>query len=189
MSYGATLGRGHRLGPNFTLGEFRGWETATVQQVEQLRELVTNVLQPIRDSFGRKVLPSSWIRWSSGQPRTGAHATGGAVDFVVDGVPSAVVFWRAYTLQLPVGEFIDERDHLHATNPGIGGTGQWLIEPVEGEYTTPGAITPGDPWRPPTPWYELPGIDVEVSRFPAWLGWAALGALLLLVADRRRVNA
>ena len=182
MSTGAELGAAHRLGRNFTLGEFSGWMQASRAQVENLRELVATVLQPIRDPFG-PVLPTSWIRWSSGAPRTGAHSTGGAADFIVPGVPSAVVFWWAYTQQLPVGEFIDERDHLHATLPGIGGRGEWLIEPTEGEYVTPGAVTPGDPWRPPSGWYELPGIDVTVPRFPVWMGWAALVALLLLVGD------
>lgn len=180
MATGRELGAAHRLGPNFRLGEFSGWAASSGAQVENLRRLVTTVLQPIRDRFG-PVRPTSWIRYNSR-----AHETGGAADFVVDGVPTPVVFWWALGQQLPIGEFIDERNHIHATIPGVGGVGEWLIEPTEGEYVTPGDVSPGDPWRPSTPWYELPGIDVEVPRFPPWMGYVALGALLLLVVSSDR---
>lgn len=71
-----------RLSANFWLHEFTGWERATEAQVRELEETVARVLQPIRNRFG-KVIPTSWIAWSSGELRDGSHAEGGTVDFIV----------------------------------------------------------------------------------------------------------
>lgn len=187
MTAGERLGARHQLSRNFRLGEFSGWQLAESPQLEQLERVVRTILQPIRDTFGA-VVPTSWYAWSSGAPRTGAHGTGGAVDFVVPGTPLPVV-WAWARSNLRVGEFIDERDHLHATLPGIGGQGEFLIEPIEGEYVAPGDA-PGASWRPDSPWYELPGITATVSRYPGWL--VALVAVAVVSAladrgDRRRV--
>ena len=179
MTAGERLGAAYRLAPNFTLGEFSGWWLAETEQLEKLQLLVDTILQPIRNRFG-PVRVTSWLR-----PGTAAHGTGGAVDFVPGAHPLPVVFQWARAQPLDVGEFIDERDHLHATLPGIGGRGQWLIEPVEGVYIAPGD-PPGASWRPPTEWYELPGIDVTVSRFPGWVVAATALVVLLALDDSRR---
>lgn len=72
-----------RLSRDFWLHEFTGWADASEAQVDELQETVVRVLQPTRDRFGVPVRPTSWLKWSNGERRTGAHAHG-AVDFVVD---------------------------------------------------------------------------------------------------------
>lgn len=106
-----------QLSRDFWLHEFPGWERATERQVARLEETVARVLQPIRTTFDVAVFPSSWLWWSSGDPRTGAHAadgdaTAGTVDFVVDaGLTTDVFEWGSQ----------------HLTPSGY--IGRWIYEP------------------------------------------------------------
>lgn len=88
-----------QLSRDFWLHEFPGWWEASERDVARLEETVARVLQPIRTAFGVAVRPTSWMRWSSGELRTGAHAHGGTVDFVVDRGETPEVFeWGAQQL-------------------------------------------------------------------------------------------
>lgn len=103
-----------RLSANFWLHEFPGWNRpeTTEADVARLRETVARVLQPIRNAMGTDVIPTSWTHWSSGAARTGSHAHGGTVDFVVaDGRTFEAFEWGAR--------------HLAPT----GYVGRWIYEP------------------------------------------------------------
>lgn len=105
-----------QLSANFRLSEFPGWREASEHDVELLEETVARVLQPLRSAFGVRVRPTSWMRWSDNTPRTGAHAHGGTVDFVVDQGRTAEAFeWGAQEL-IPSGYI-----------------GRWIYEPTRTE--------------------------------------------------------
>ena len=90
------------LSKNFTLNELTKSETATRldidntpndEQIESLRLLCENILQPVRDHFGKPVKISSGFRCSALNQATGGSATsdhckGQACDFEIDGVPN-----------------------------------------------------------------------------------------------------
>lgn len=102
-----------QLSANFYLREFPGWRDATEEDVDRLEETVARVLQPIRSTFGVPVRVTSWMRWGSGTERTGSHAHGGTVDFVVDQGRTPDVFeWGAQQL-IPSGYI-----------------GRWIYEPT-----------------------------------------------------------
>ena len=152
-----------RLTRSFQLHEFPGWWMATPQQVARLRAQLSRFWQPLRNHVGA-IVPTSWMwSKTSGRPRTGAHADPGTVDAVplsavaqfqmadeksplgqTDAASahrrrgreliSAAHAWAARSLPGTFGELIDERDHIHATAPGVGGNGQVLHEPREGSY-------------------------------------------------------
>jgi hypothetical protein len=147
-----------QLSRDFRLSEFSGWEQATEAQVAQLSKTVARVLQPTRTQFGIPVTPTSWLRWSDGSMRTGAHAQGGTVDYVVaDGRTREAHEW-AHRYLIPggyIGRLIYEPtraavggsprqgEHVHMApvadmvavqGPERGGTIQVLEETTEGEY-------------------------------------------------------
>ena len=90
------------LSKNFTLNELTKSETATRldidntpndEQIESLRLLCENILQPVRDHFGKPVKITSGFRCSALNQATGGSATsdhcrGQACDFEIDGVPN-----------------------------------------------------------------------------------------------------
>ena len=90
------------LSANFKLSELIKSETATrldidntpnEEQIESLRLLCENILQPVRDHFGKPVKISSGFRCSALNQATGGSATsdhcrGQACDFEIDGVPN-----------------------------------------------------------------------------------------------------
>ena len=90
------------LSANFKLSELIKSETATRldidntpndEQIESLRLLCENILQPVRDHFGKPVKISSGFRCSALNQATGGSATsdhckGQACDFEIDGVPN-----------------------------------------------------------------------------------------------------
>lgn len=105
--------RDRQLTANLRLSEFPGWEQATEAQVRELEETAARVLQPIRTAFGVPLYPTSWIVWSSGEPRTGTHAHGGTVDFILgDGRTKEAHEWGERYL-LPAGYI-----------------GRWIYEPA-----------------------------------------------------------
>lgn len=101
-----------QLSRDFWLHEFTGWQAASEDQVAQLEETVARVLQPVRSHLGVPVRPTSWLRWSDGTPRTGAHAYG-ALDFVADDDRTREAF-----------------DWLHVHVVPTGYVGRLIYEPV-----------------------------------------------------------
>lgn len=100
-----------KLSANFSLHEFSGWEQATETQVARLEETVVRVLQPTRNRWGA-VHPTSWLRWSDGTLRSGAHRAGGTVDFTTPNAPMReVASWGVEEL-MPSGYI-----------------GRWIYEP------------------------------------------------------------
>lgn len=112
-----------QLSANFRLSEFPGWRDASEHDVELLEETVARVLQPIRSRFGVAVRPTSWMRWSTGELRTGAHAHGGTIDFVADrGMTPEVFEWGAQEL-IPsgyIGRWIYEPERSSAEGKAQG---------------------------------------------------------------------
>ncbi len=92
------------LSANFTLKELTKSDTATrlgidntpdEAVIESLRLLCENILQPVRDHFGKPVKISSGYRSPElnsspavGGSKTSDHCKGQAVDFEIDGVPN-----------------------------------------------------------------------------------------------------
>jgi len=90
------------LSANFKLSELIKSETATrldidntpnEEQIESLRLLCENILQPVRDHFGKPVKITSGFRCPAVNQATGGSATsdhckGQAVDFEIDGLPN-----------------------------------------------------------------------------------------------------
>ena len=91
-----------QLSANFKLSELIKSETATRldidntpndEQIESLRLLCENILQPVRDHFGKPVKITSGFRCAALNQATGGSATsdhckGQACDFEIDGVPN-----------------------------------------------------------------------------------------------------
>lgn len=90
------------LSANFTLKELTRSDTAdrldidnqpNEEQIESLRLLCENILQPVRDHFGKPVKINSGFRCpalnqSTGGSATSDHCKGQACDFEIDGVPN-----------------------------------------------------------------------------------------------------
>jgi zinc D-Ala-D-Ala carboxypeptidase len=90
------------LSANFKLSELIKSETAmrldidntpSEEQIESLRLLCENILQPVRDHFGKPVKISSGFRCSALNQAAGGsansdHCRGQACDFEIDGVPN-----------------------------------------------------------------------------------------------------
>ena len=88
------------LSANFTLNELTKSETATrldldntpnEEQIESLRLLCENILQPVRDHFGKPVKISSGFRapavnQATGGSATSDHCKGQACDFEIEGL-------------------------------------------------------------------------------------------------------
>lgn len=189
-----------RLSGNFRLSEFPRWEKATEAEVERLAETVQRVLQPTRNRWGPTV-PTSWIWWSDGTRRTGAHGQGGTVDFVVPGADLRAVYSWGVEELLPggyIGRWIYEPErfdpttgkrtqgeHIHVApradmvdafgKSDVGAfveTAEGIYEPEAGPWGgASGAY--GDP-------IELPGIVATVP--PNLFRWALLGALVGVIA-------
>ena len=73
-----------KLSRDFWLHEFPGWEKADEDDAAAAAETVARVLQPIRSALDVPVRVTSWMWWSSGEGRTGAHSQPGTVDFTAD---------------------------------------------------------------------------------------------------------
>lgn len=89
-----------QLSKNFSLAEFTKSETAlrkgldntpTLQVIENLQKLVDNVIQPVRDHYGKSVKINSGYRApevnaSVGGSKTSDHCKGQAADIEITGV-------------------------------------------------------------------------------------------------------
>ena len=94
-----------RLSANFTLQELtksadalrKGLDnTPSVEAIENLRLLVTNILQPVRNNYGKSVVVNSGYRSvqvnaSVGGSATSDHCKGMAADIEIVGVDNAVL--------------------------------------------------------------------------------------------------
>ncbi|MCH8347137.1 MAG: peptidase M15A [Proteobacteria bacterium] len=102
-----------RLSPHFTLAELTKSQTAirrgirnapNAGQINNLKRLAKEILEPLREHFGRPFSPSSGFRSQAlnvaiGSKSTSQHTRGEAVDFELPGIPNR-----------DVAEWI--RDHL-----------------------------------------------------------------------------
>lgn len=89
-----------QLSQNFSLREAMRSQTAerkginntpNDEQIEALRKVAENILQPVRDHYGVPFSPSSWFRsvelcLAIGSKSTSQHAKGQAADFEVPGI-------------------------------------------------------------------------------------------------------
>ena len=108
-----------KLSENFSLNEFTKSQTAvrreipnepTEEHLENLKALVENVLQPIRDSKGQPIRISSGYRSSRlntaiGGSGNSQHCKGEAADFEINGLDN-------YELAEWISTFITEFDQL-----------------------------------------------------------------------------
>lgn len=90
------------LSPHFSLNELTKSQTAVRRglknqpnntQIENLRRVALNILEPVRAHFGRPFSPSSGFRSQAlnaaiGSKSTSQHTRGEAVDFEIPGVPN-----------------------------------------------------------------------------------------------------
>lgn len=107
-----------RLGKNFTLDEFIVTQTGLEnipgpEEIENLRKLVTHILQPLRDDVGRPIIITSGYRSPAvnaliGGSSTSQHTRGQAADFKVNGMTNQEIVARIRALGLPYDQLIDE---------------------------------------------------------------------------------
>lgn len=111
-----------KLGKYFTLEEMTRSQTAarrglpnqpTAKQLESLKALVRNVLDPLREALGRPVNISSGFRSEAvnkavGGSSSSQHRYGEAADIVVPGLTVEQVVARIRSLNLPFDQLIDE---------------------------------------------------------------------------------
>ena len=144
-----------QLSRNFWLREFPGWERASEEDAQAAAETVARVLQPVRTALGVPVRVTSWMWWSNGTARTGAHSQPGTIDFVADDgltfdafewaninlVPAGYIGRLIYEPARSAAEGIRQGEHVHMApraamvevfgDPAI----QVLRETSEGRYT------------------------------------------------------
>lgn len=111
-----------KLGKYFTLEEMTRSQTAarrglpnqpTTKQLESLKALVRNVLDPLREALGRPVNINSGFRSEAvnkavGGSSSSQHRYGEAADIVVPGLTVEQVVARIRSLNLPFDQLIDE---------------------------------------------------------------------------------
>lgn len=129
-----------RLSDHFTLAEFTKSQTADRHgidntpddaQIERLKILCENVLEPVRVHFGKSFTPSSGFRSEElclkiGSKTTSQHAKGEAVDFEIPGVDNKeLAVWIADNLQF-------DQLILEYYKPGIPDSG-WVHVSYKGE--------------------------------------------------------
>lgn len=193
--------------PDFTYREFPGWDAATRDQLDALDLLVSTILQPARSALRVPLTITSWLRPQQG---SSIHPLGAAADVVAGNPPTREAtfnlwLWLARS-GIPVGELLYEQPktgatgHVHVTLPGYGGRGEIMYQQDGGDgrllhvdpfslavLGTSPAGRAGEPGSETNP-YELPGIDVVVSRW-GWLWpWLVVGGVVYAAAagGRRR---
>lgn len=129
-----------RLSEHFTLAEFTKSQTADRHgidntpddaQIERLKILCENVLEPVRVHFGKSFTPSSGFRSEElclkiGSKTTSQHAKGEAVDFEIPGVDNKeLAVWIVDNLQF-------DQLILEYYKPGIPDSG-WVHVSYKGE--------------------------------------------------------
>lgn len=111
-----------RLGKYFTLAELTRSTTASrlgienypaSDHLENLKALVANVLDPLREAIGKPIIISSGYRNPEVNRRVGGvttsqHATGQAADLTVKGMTPAQIIKVAKGRGIPYDQIIDE---------------------------------------------------------------------------------
>lgn len=136
-----------RLSEHFTLAEFTKSQTADRHgidntpddaQIERLKILCENVLEPVREHFGKSFSPSSGFRSEElclkiGSKTTSQHAKGEAVDFEIPGVDNKeLAMWIADNLDFDqlILEFYKPEDPssgwVHVSYKGEGNRNEVL---------------------------------------------------------------
>jgi zinc D-Ala-D-Ala carboxypeptidase len=138
------------LGKNFNLAEFVTTGTGIEnipgpEEIENLRALVENVLQPLRDAIGKPIHITSGFRSMAvnaaiGGAGTSQHVKGQAADFHIDGMTSDQVIAKIRAMKLPFDQVIDEikgtSKWVHVSHNSTGAQRyQWLTF-RDGTYTT-----------------------------------------------------
>lgn len=173
-----------QLSRNFRLSEAPCWTRATPANAAKLQETAARVLQPVRNVFGETII-TSWMWWRQGcEPRTGSHAEGGTVDFVVPGKTLAAWEWGNTNL-MPSGyigrwiyepETATQGEHIHcaprADMVAYNGdaTIKSLKELSDGRTYVYREWTGGTYANP----YELEGITAYATAGLPWWIWAGL---------------
>lgn len=108
-----------RFSKNFTLDEFVVTSTGVEnipgkREIEALRQLTVNVLQPLRDYFSKPINITSGYRSVMvnkviGGSDTSQHTEGEAADFYIKGVSNEKIIEAAKFLKLPFDQIIDEQ--------------------------------------------------------------------------------
>jgi len=140
-----------KLSENFTLDEFvttlTGYDNVPdATQIENIRRLVVNVLQPLRTAVGKPVKINSGFRSElvnravGGESNSQHLANGGeaAADIKVEGMTNEQIILAIRALNLPYDQVIDERknsDWVHVSHRASGNRGNWLVM-RNGSYTT-----------------------------------------------------
>lgn len=178
-----------QLSKHFWLHEAPCWEHASETDVAKLQETAARVLQPVRNVFG-PVYITSWKWWRDGcEPRTGTHAQGGTVDFVVSGGRTEDAWRWGNTHLMPsgyIGRWIYEPDgpsqneHIHmaprADRMALKGDGsiKSLRELPNGDMYVFQSWEAGTFVNP----YRLEGITAYATAGIPW--WLAAGMILAL---------
>ena len=129
-----------RLSKDFTLDQFvrtsSGLDNIPNQtEIDALRALATNVLQPLRDYFKKPFQKISGFRslpvnTKIGGSKTSQHMKGEAADFQIIGVTNQQIIDAARMLRLPYDQIIDEQlrgsKWIHVSYSQKGNKKQWL---------------------------------------------------------------
>lgn len=108
-----------RLSKNFVLGEFvktaTGLDNVPGQtEIENIRSLVVNVLQPLRDVVGKPIIVSSGYRSplvnaAIGGAKSSQHLKGQAADFHIKGLTNQQIIDTLIKNNIPFDQVIDEQ--------------------------------------------------------------------------------
>lgn len=130
-----------QLSPNFNLSEFVRTSTGIdnipgPEEIENLRALVTNVLQPLREYVKRPIRITSGYRSPGvnaavgGSSKTSQHMKGQAADFQIDGMTNQQIIDAVRMLGLPYDQIIDEQlrgsKWIHVSYVKTGNRLAWL---------------------------------------------------------------
>jgi zinc D-Ala-D-Ala carboxypeptidase len=132
-----------KLSKNFTLEEMRYSETATLYSIDnypnaievgRLGMLAKNVLQPIRDYYGKSVLVTSGFRCMElnraiGGANKSQHLKGEAADIVVAKDKIGILFeWTVENIDYDqiILERSGDREWIHISYKGIGNRNEAL---------------------------------------------------------------
>lgn len=121
-----------RLSPNFTLNEFLFSQTASrrgitnipnATEVENMKALCVNVLEPLRAHFGKPMKTSSGFRCAKlclaiGSKTTSQHARGEAWDGEIPGISNYEVAKWLVSSKLPFDQLILEEHTPSDPNSG-----------------------------------------------------------------------
>lgn len=137
------------LTENFTLEELTISQEATRsglknkpndKQIESLRLLCVNVLQPLRDKYRKPIVPSSGFRSVTinriiGGSSGSQHCKGEAVDFIIPGFTPVEIIQVIRKMNLPVDQCIEEFGEWVHVSYGKRNRRQYLAARREGGKT------------------------------------------------------